>query len=118
MAWIEDDKGSVLLVRQVVGQSLWTLPGGKVKRNESLKRALKREVQEETGLDLTTIGYQQMYDRPKRGAVTILFNVSVKRHASRMHFPTAEIADIGFFNRLPSNATPSAKFFWKSESSH
>jgi 8-oxo-dGTP diphosphatase len=118
MAWIEDDKGSVLLVRQVVGQRLWTLPGGKVKRNESLKRALKREVQEETGLDLTTIGYQQMYDRPKRGAVTILFKVSVKRHAARMHFPTAEIADIGFFDRLPSNATPSAKFFWKSESSH
>ncbi len=105
MAWIEDDKGSVLLVRQVVGQRLWTLPGGK-------------EVQEETGLDLTTIGYQQMYDRPKRGAVTILFKVSVKRHAARMHFPVAEIADIGFFDRLPSNATPSAKFFWKSESSH
>ena len=37
MAWIEDDKGSVLLVRQVVGQRLWTLPGGKVKRNESLE---------------------------------------------------------------------------------
>jgi 8-oxo-dGTP diphosphatase len=52
MAWIEDDKGSVLLVRQVVGQRLWTLPGGKVKRNESLKAALKREVREETGLDI------------------------------------------------------------------
>jgi len=37
MAWIEDDKGSVLLVRQVVGQRLWTLPEGKVKRNESLE---------------------------------------------------------------------------------
>jgi ADP-ribose pyrophosphatase YjhB (NUDIX family) len=118
MAWIEDDKGSVLLVRQVVGQKLWTLPGGKVKRNESLKRAVKREVREETGLDLTEIGYQQMYDRPERGAITILFKVSVKRHAARMHFPAEEIADIGFFNRLPSNATPSAKFFWKSESSH
>ncbi len=118
MAWIEDDKGSILFVRQVVGQKLWTLPGGKVKRNESLKRALKREVREETGLGVTAIGYQRMYDRPRRGAVTILFKVSVKRHAARMHFPAAEIADIGFFNRLPPNATPSAKFFWKSESSH
>jgi ADP-ribose pyrophosphatase YjhB (NUDIX family) len=52
MAWIEDDKGSLLLVRQTVGQKLWTFPGGKVKRNESLERALKREVREETGLSV------------------------------------------------------------------
>jgi ADP-ribose pyrophosphatase YjhB (NUDIX family) len=118
MAWIEDDQGSVLLVQQVVGQRLWTLRGGKVKRNESLKAALKREVREETGLHTNAIVYQQMYDRPKRGAVTLLFKVSVQRHSARMHFPAAEIADISFFENLPSNATPSAKFFWKSESSH
>jgi len=40
MAWIENDQGSILLVRQSAGQKLWTLPGGKVKRNESLERAL------------------------------------------------------------------------------
>jgi ADP-ribose pyrophosphatase YjhB (NUDIX family) len=112
MAWIEDDKGSVLLVRQAVGQKLWTLPGGKVKRNESLERALKREVREETGLGVRSTNYLQMYDRPKRGAITILFRVSVQRHAVRMHFPAEEIADLGFFDRLPTNATPSAKFFW------
>ena len=49
MAWIENDQGSLLLVRQVAGQKLWTLPGGKVRRNESLERALRREVREETG---------------------------------------------------------------------
>jgi hypothetical protein len=31
-----------------------------------------------------------------------------------MHFATDEIADLGFFDRLPTNPTPSAKFFWKS----
>ncbi|SRR5258708_2163259 len=81
MAWIEDDRGAVLLVRQAVGQKLWTLPGGKVKRNESLERALKREVREETGLGVRAANYFQMYDRPKRGAITILFRVSVQRHA-------------------------------------
>jgi len=115
MAWIEDDRGAVLLVRQAVGQKLWTLPGGKVKRNESLERALKREVREETGLGVRAANYFQMYDRPKRGAITILFRVSVQRHAVRMHFPAEEIADIGFFDRLPTNATPSAKFFWEVE---
>jgi 8-oxo-dGTP diphosphatase len=115
MAWIENDEGDVLLVRQTAGQKLWTLPGGKVKRNESLERALKREIREETGLTVTAVNYRQMFDRPKRGAITVLFAVSVKRTPSRTYFPTVEIADLGFFNRLPRNATPSAKFFWKTQ---
>ena len=115
MAWVENDEGDVLLVRQTAGQKLWTLPGGKVKRNESLERALKREIREETGLRVAAVRYRQMYDRPKRGAITVLFAVSVKRTSSRAYFPTREIADLGFFDRLPTNATPSAKFFWKAE---
>jgi ADP-ribose pyrophosphatase YjhB (NUDIX family) len=113
MAWIENDEGDVLLVQQTAGQKLWTLPGGKVKRNESLERALKREIREETGLRVAAVHYRQMYDRPKRGAISFLFAVSVKRTSSRTYFPTREIADLAFFQRLPSNATPSAKFFWK-----
>jgi 8-oxo-dGTP diphosphatase len=50
MAWIEDSDRNVLLVRQAAGLKLWTLPGGKVKRGESLVKALKREAYEETGL--------------------------------------------------------------------
>jgi len=62
-------------------------------------------------LGVRAANYFQLYDRPKRGAITILFRVSVQRHAVRMHFPADEISDIGFFDRLPTNATPSAKFF-------
>ena len=43
MAWIEDSDQNVLLVRQAGGLKLWTLPGGKVKRGESLVKALKRK---------------------------------------------------------------------------
>jgi len=117
MAWIQDDRSSVLLVRQFAGRKFWTLPGGKVRRNESLSQALKREVREETGLRVRAIVYQQMYDRPKRGAITILFKVSVHRGTTRMQFPREEIVDLGFFDRLPPNATPSAKFFWMLENS-
>jgi ADP-ribose pyrophosphatase YjhB (NUDIX family) len=113
MAWIENDQGSLLLVRQAAGQKLWALPGGKVRRNESLEHALKREVREETGLTVKAAVYLQIYDRPKRGAIAILFRVLVQRQAARTHFPADEIADLGFFDRPPTNATPSAKFFWK-----
>jgi len=40
MAWIEDPDRRVLLVHQAGGLELWTLPGGKVKRGESLVKAL------------------------------------------------------------------------------
>jgi ADP-ribose pyrophosphatase YjhB (NUDIX family) len=113
MAWIEDDEGSILLVRQAAGRRLWTLPGGKVKRSESLQQALKRETREETGLSVRADGLLYFYDRPKRGAITVLFKVSVKRRGVRMHFPDREIADLGFYDHLPVKATPSAKYFWK-----
>ena len=50
MAWIEDAEQKVLLVRQALGLRNWILPGGKVKRGESLVKALRRELYEETGL--------------------------------------------------------------------
>jgi ADP-ribose pyrophosphatase YjhB (NUDIX family) len=114
MAWIEDDQGALLFVRQAGGLRLWALPGGKVRQNEPLERALRREVQEETGLRVRATYFRQIYDRPKRGAIAILFKVLVHRQAVRTHFPSEEIADLGFFDRLPTNATPSAKFFWNS----
>jgi len=34
MAWIENEFGHLLLVRQAAGSRLWTLPGGKVRLKE------------------------------------------------------------------------------------
>lgn len=41
----------VLLVKHSYGDQ-WYLPGGKIKSNENIKNGLKREVKEETGIDL------------------------------------------------------------------
>ena len=73
MAWIEDAASAVLLVRQAAGLKLWTLPGGKVKKGESLVGAIKREVREETGLRIEVGSLLGVLDRRDKGAITLLF---------------------------------------------
>ncbi len=47
LAWIQDAYGNVLLIQQKAGKQLWSLPGGKVRCAEALKKALARELKEE-----------------------------------------------------------------------
>src|SRR5258707_2478423 len=72
MAWIEDPAREVLLVRQTAGLKLWTLPGGEVKRGESLIKVHKREVREETGLKVQVGSHLRLLDRRDKDAITLL----------------------------------------------
>jgi 8-oxo-dGTP diphosphatase len=51
-AFVFDREGRVLLVERAKppGEGLWTVPGGRLERNETLAQAVAREVREETGL--------------------------------------------------------------------
>ncbi|MBA3826521.1 MAG: NUDIX hydrolase, partial [Ktedonobacterales bacterium] len=50
---ITDDAGCVLLVRHRFWNGrAWGLPGGYIRRNETLAAALAREIHEETGLTI------------------------------------------------------------------
>lgn len=58
-AVIPDADGNVLLLHRAAGDymgGLWELPSGGVDAGESLTEALHREVAEETGLTLTSVG--------------------------------------------------------------
>jgi 8-oxo-dGTP diphosphatase len=106
MAWIEDAEQRVLLVRQAVGLRLWTLPGGKVKRGESLVKALKREVYEESGLRVQIGSLLGVLDRHDKDAITLLFAAFSKKGSVNIQ-QIKEIRKASFQAALPKKASPS-----------
>jgi ADP-ribose pyrophosphatase YjhB (NUDIX family) len=112
MAWIEDEGQKVLLVRQALGLRLWTLPGGKVKRGESLVKALKRELYEETGLQAQIGSLLGVLDRRDKDAITLLFAAVPKRKLIKTNQNSKEIEKADYQMSLPKKASPSAKYFW------
>jgi ADP-ribose pyrophosphatase YjhB (NUDIX family) len=114
MAWIENGYGELLMVRQAKGDRRWALPGGKVKRFESLTTALKREIKEETGLKVLSMEPVDYYDRYASGNLTVLYRTKVARPKNGLKIPkTVEILEGEFKDTLPANCTPSARYFWK-----
>ena len=112
MAWIEDPYGKVLLVKQVRGRKLWSFPGGKVGAHESLQDALWREVKEETGLIIDVAAPIDIYDRPAKGTLAVLFRVILKENVV-VRLRKGEIEKYAFRRTAPQASTPSLSFFWK-----
>lgn len=63
-AYIQDDEGSILLVREK-SDGMWTLPGGWCDVGESAGTAVVREVREETGLDVEAERLLGLIDKRK-----------------------------------------------------
>lgn len=61
-AVITDPAGRVLLCRSAKWSDKWGIPGGKVQRGEPMEAALRREVREETGLELGELTFLQSLD--------------------------------------------------------
>ena len=112
MAWIENQFGDVLLLKQKRGNKLWTLPGGKVRTREALITALRRELLEETGLHLKSQQFVLFFDRSRKSTITFVYRVTL-RGKDTVYPKANEIETAKYWSTLPRSATPSLAFFWK-----
>jgi len=72
-------EGSLLMVRRgrEPARGLWTIPGGRVEHGEYLADALKREVLEETGLDVEVGELLGIFEVPGDPHYVILDHIAV-----------------------------------------
>jgi ADP-ribose pyrophosphatase YjhB (NUDIX family) len=82
-ALVENPEGQVLLVRSYKWGGTWSLPGGKIERGETQEEALRREMLEETGLeirDIRLVLVQDCIDSPEfyKPAHMLLLNYHCK----------------------------------------
>jgi len=61
-ALIHDDAGRVLMIRTHKWGNRWGIPGGKIRRGESSTDALRREIMEETALEIDDIRFVLVQD--------------------------------------------------------
>lgn len=110
-ALVVDGQGRVLLVRHTYGPKAWHLPGGGVKRRESLDEAVRREVHEETGIvvrgSLRLLGTYSNLQDGKSDHISVF----VVEHWEREESDAAEIAEDGWFDpeELPEGTTPGTR---------
>ena len=109
----------VLLVRrssdQTFGAGLYSMVGGKVEQGETARQAIKREVREETGLDIPETAFELMHTLHRKGTETEFIALCFKVDLTGMPAPhntePDQHDDMRFFplNQLPENIVPAHK---------
>ena len=77
----------------------WVLPGGGIKPFESVKEAARRELQEETGLDIEVgeqVGVYEIIAPPEEHRVIVYSLATMKDGDLR---PSSDSSQVGFFSR-------------------
>jgi ADP-ribose pyrophosphatase YjhB (NUDIX family) len=73
---IPDDRGRVLLIRRRDNQH-WEPPGGVLELDETIHDGLRREIREETGLDIEPGALTGVYKNMPRGIIALVFRCKI-----------------------------------------
>lgn len=100
-------EGKVLMIRRAgdPGYGLWSMPGGYVDRGEVVEEAARREVREETGLEVEIVHLIGLFSEAGHPVVVAAF--SAREVGGTLH-AGEEALDVGFFDvgNLPPLAFP------------
>lgn len=101
---------SVLLVKHVY-ERWWYLPGGGVKRGESFEDAVRREVQEETGLVVSSLSLLGLYHSRAEGKNDHVAVFVAESFEGSPRTDSPEIEAVGFvpLDRLPADTSPATR---------
>jgi 8-oxo-dGTP diphosphatase len=75
-AVITDDQGRALLIQRR-DNGHWEPPGGVLELDETIEDGLRREVREETGLDIEPVALTGVYKNMTRGIIALVFRCAV-----------------------------------------
>ena len=73
---ITDDHGGALLIQRADNHR-WEPPGGVLELGETIPDGLRREVREETGLDVEPVRLTGVYKNMNRGIVALVFRCKI-----------------------------------------
>jgi 8-oxo-dGTP pyrophosphatase MutT (NUDIX family) len=71
---------------------------------------LRREIKEEIGLTVVSAKVLDLFDRPQRSGLAVLFQTKLRK--GRLKLGDTEIQNAAFMDKLPADATPSVRYFW------
>jgi len=104
-AAILDNQERILCVRMNYATHAWTTPGGRVEPGESPLDALKREVIEESGLDVEPGELVGVYSKPFKDDIVLFFRARIV--GQNPWQPNDEMSHLSYFSRneLPEPMT-------------
>ena len=102
---MKDDSLLFLRRKNSPAKGEWWFPGGRIRKGETFKETLFREVKEETGLDINVIKFIGVYCRifPERQDITIVF---LCKCFDDKVILSNEHSEYRFFKDIPNNIHP------------
>ena len=92
-AVVVNDDGQVLVIKRR-DNGAWQLPGGVLELSETIQDGLRREVREETGVEVEPERLTGVYKNMKLGVVALVFRA---RPVAGTPGPTAEATDVAWW---------------------